>query len=141
MKKIVMFFLVMLCMNAHAENWKFVIASENMEIHVDTDSVVNTGKFIRVWSVFNYSVSAKAPGTNFSFISDKSLFFFDCRKKKIGRAAQILYSQPYGKGEELVRFSGKMGDVKFESVTPDTIEENFFNFVCTQSGRPKEKTR
>lgn len=134
MKKIALFVLFMLSLNAYAENWKFVIASDNQEIYVDVDSIVKSGKYKRAWSIFNYSVSARAPGTKFDFISDRSLFFFDCAKKRYGRASQILYSKPNAAGESFMTFSGKMSDVKFEKVATETIGENFFNFVCTHSG-------
>jgi len=133
MKKIALFFLFMLSLNACAEDWKFVIASDNQEIYVDTDSIANAGKYRRVWSIFNYSVSARAPGTKFDFISDRSLFFFDCAKKRYGRASQILYSKPNAAGESFTTFSGRMRDVKFEKVATETIGENFFNFVCSYS--------
>lgn len=128
-----MFFLFMLSLNAHAENWKFVIASDNQEIYVDVDSIVESPKYRRAWSIFNYSVSARAPGTNFDFISDRSLFYFDCKKKRYGRASQILYSKLNAAGESYMTFSGKMSDVKFDKVDKDTIGENFFDFVCAYS--------
>jgi|GEM_PF-2770622 len=133
MKKILVLFLFMFSLNAYAENWKFVIASDNQEIYVDVDSIANADKYRRAWSIFNYSVPAKAPGTNFSFISDRSLFFFDCKKKRMGRASQLLYSKPNGAGEFLMTFSGRMKDVKFENVEKETIGENFFDFVCAHS--------
>lgn len=134
MKKTALLLLFTLfSLSAYAENWQFVIASDNEEIYVDTDTIGTVGKYKRAWSLFNYSVSARAPGTKFDFISDRSLFFFDCKKKRFGRAAQILYSQPKGEGESLMTFSGKMKDIRFQKVIPDTIGENFFNFVCTAS--------
>jgi hypothetical protein len=128
-----MFFLFMLSLNACAEDWKFVIASDNQEIYVDIDSIVNSGKYRRAWSIFNYSVSAKAPGTKFDFISDHSLFYFDCKRRRYGRASQILYSKPNAAGESYITFSGKMSDVKFDKVEKETIGENFFDFVCAYS--------
>ncbi len=133
MKKIVVFFLFMFSLNAYAENWKFVVDSDNQEIYVDVDSIVQSPKYRRAWSIFNYSVSARAPGTKFDFISDRSLFFFDCKKRRYGRASQILYSKPNAAGESLMTFSGKMSDVKFEKVEKETIGENFFDFVCSYS--------
>lgn len=134
MKKIVLFFFFMICMNAHAENWHFVVASDNQEIYVDLDSIMNARRYKRAWTTFNYSVSARAPGTKFDFISDRSLFFFDCQKKKLGRATQILYSQPNATGEQLITFSGRMRDIVFEKVEPNTVGEVFFDFVCAHSG-------
>ncbi|WAW10712.1 hypothetical protein NB640_03395 [Oxalobacter vibrioformis] len=133
MKKVALFFLFMLSLNAYAENWKYVIASDNQEIYVDVDSIATVGKYRRAWSIFNYSVSARAPGTKFDFISDRSLFFFDCKKRRYGRATQILYSKPNGAGESDMTFSGKISDIKFEKVEKETIGENFFDFVCTHS--------
>ncbi|MCL1886993.1 MAG: hypothetical protein FWG01_03550 [Betaproteobacteria bacterium] len=135
MKKIIIFLLFMLCVNAHAENWKFVIASDNQEIYVDVDSIADVGNYRRAWTIFNYSVSARAPGTKFDFISDRSLFFFDCKKKNVGRATQILYAEPNGTGQFFTTFSGRIQDIKFEKVVPETIGENFFDFVCTYSNR------
>ncbi|MCM1511954.1 MAG: hypothetical protein NC112_02395 [Oxalobacter formigenes] len=123
-------------LNACAEeNWQFVIASDNEEIYVDTNSIGKVGKYKTAESIFNYSVPARAPGTKFSFISDRSLFFFDCQKKRFGRATQILYSRPKGEGESLMTFSGKIEDIRFQKVVPETIGENFFNFVCTVPGK------
>lgn len=131
-KTLILLFFAFFFLNAHAEeNWQFVIASDNEEIYVDTETIGKVGKYKRAWSIFNYSVPARAPGTKFNFISDRSLFFFDCKKKRFGRATQILYSQPKGEGESLMTFSGKMDDIRFQKVVPDTIGENFFNFVCT----------
>ena len=132
MKKIVAVFLLLFCVNAWAENWEFVIRSETQEIFVDTDSIRKSGETVRAWSIFNYDVAARAPGTKFDFISERSLFFFDCRRKKMGRAVQVLYSRPNASGDELTTFSGRMSDVRYDDVIPDTIGENFFNFVCSK---------
>ncbi len=138
MKKIILFFLFVFSLNAHAaeeEKWKFVIASDNQEIYVDVDSIATSGKYKRAWSIFNYSVIAKAPGTQFDFISDKSLFYFDCKKKVYGRAVQILYAEPNAGGKSFMTYSGKMKDIKFDPVAKGTIGENFFDFVCSYSGK------
>jgi len=131
MKKIIVIFFLLFSVGAYAEDWKFVIASDNEEISVDVDSIGTVGKYKRAWSIFNYSVSAKAPGTKFNFISDRSLFFFDCKRKKLGRATQVLYSGPNATGESYTTFSGKINDIKFQKIIPETIGENFFNFVCS----------
>ena len=118
--------------HAHAENWTFVIASENQRIYVDTDSIRKAGQQVRAWSIFNYSTSARVPGTTFDFVSDRSLFFFDCNKKKYGRAVQMLFTEPDAKGEQLTSFSGRMRDIVYEDVVPETIGDNFFSFVCSK---------
>ena len=153
-KTVTLLLFALFSLSAQAENWQFVIASDNEEIYVDTDTIGTvdknkrteigfnqilswlTGngsadKYKRAESMFNYSVSARAPGTKFDYISDCSLFFFDCKRKRFGRAAQTLYSQPQCKGESLMTFSGTMQDIRFQKVAPDTIGENFFNFVCS----------
>lgn len=134
MKKIILLFFLTFCVNAYASNWQFVTASDNQEIYVDLDSIATVGKYKRAWSIFNYSVSAQAPGTHFDFISDRSLFFFDCAKKRYGRTTQILYSKPNGTGESLLTYSGTISEIKFEKAVPDTIGEIFFDYVCTYSG-------
>ncbi len=131
MKKLFVIFLLLFSASTYAEEWKFVVASDNEEISVDVDSIGTVGKYKRAWSLFNYSVSARAPGTKFDFISDRSLFFFDCKRKRLGRANQVLYSGPNATGESYTTFSGKISDIKFQKVVPETIGENFFNFVCS----------
>ena len=132
MKKIAAVLLLLFCVNAHAENWTFVIASESQEIYVDTSSILKSGQTVRAWSIFNYDIAMPVPGTKFDFISDRSLFFFDCKRKKMGRAVQVLYSNLNATGDELTTFSGRMSDVEYEDVIPETIGENFFNFVCAK---------
>lgn len=131
MKKLAAILLFTFSISAYAENLHFVIASDNEEVYVDLDSIGKVGKYKRAWSIFNYSVSAKAPKINFEFISDRSLFFFDCKKKRVGRATQILYSGPNGTGQSYTTFSGKISDIKFQKIVDGTIGENFFDFVCT----------
>lgn len=135
MKKTAMLLLfAFLSLQAHAEeNWQHVTESENEEIRVDVNSIRKVGKYKSAESIINYSVPAKAPGTKFEFISDRSIFFFDCKKKRFGRATQILYSQPDGEGQSLMTFSCKMDDIKFEKVFPETVSEILFNFVCAKN--------
>ncbi|MDR1310780.1 MAG: hypothetical protein LBK01_02735 [Burkholderiaceae bacterium] len=124
-------FLAPLCAYAAEENLRFVVEDDNRKIFVDISSIQRVGQYVRAWSIFDYSTSAQVPNRSFTFISDKSLFFYDCRKKRLGRATQVLYSQPGGKGESLTTYSGKMQDIQFSNVTSGTVGENLFDFVCT----------
>ncbi|MDR0934672.1 MAG: hypothetical protein LBM56_06275 [Burkholderiaceae bacterium] len=129
--------LVFLCalgfgMNAYAANYKMVTESDNAKYFVDVDTVEQAGRLTKAWVTINYDTSARAPGTKFDFISDQSLFYFDCKRKRFGRTTQYLWSQPNAAGKSITTYSGKIQDIRFEPAETGTIGELLLQFVCTQ---------
>lgn len=139
MKKLLALLLAGLAINAYAENWVVVSESDNAVYKVDTDTIAKIEKYQKADVNINYSEPAQIPRGKFTFICDQSMFFFDCKKRKMGRATQTLYSEPDGNGESKLIYSGTIDQIKFEKVEDETIGAILLDYICVGKHPPKER--
>ena len=129
MKRIVLSLFFLVCVNAYANPFLNVVTeSDDIVILVDAKSVIKVGDYVRAWVIFNFS----KPETNhgFKYISENTLYFFDCDGKEMGKATRMLFAGKNATGESVTTFSIPVQDIELGRVEPNSMGDILLKNVC-----------
>lgn len=115
-------------MPAYAAKWELASFNSNAVFTIDASSVAPIDNFIKVWVNTSYKKEQKLELLKKTYVSDKSLWYLDCKGKRVA----IVSSTSYNATGEVqnsytVRFLASMLD----DIAPETVGEDILNFVCT----------
>jgi hypothetical protein len=125
-KTLIVVFLVLAALSAHAETaeWVFISADEyGIEYYIDKSSIQQEGPYVRAWS----KMMAPKEGT----LEDRLYAFdvvhheeYDCAERKIRSLKTISY---FRDGTYVEAGSGPFS---WKRVEPDSVEEKQMRLVC-----------
>jgi hypothetical protein len=116
-----------------AESWAVVADRDDYSFRVlmDPDTVSLRNSFVSAWMLYDFS----SPQTNDSlagghYLSEKSLWIFDCPSGRTTMVSFIRYSRNFGEGEKIDSASAPAQASRMESFPRDSVANDQINAVC-----------
>ncbi|KAF1041681.1 MAG: hypothetical protein GAK35_03149 [Herbaspirillum frisingense] len=97
-----MFGALLAAIPAHAENWQSLGGSDQSELLVDTDSIVEAGGVREAWSMWNFKQARPNTGdSGFPTLkSYKDLHQYDCKAGTMKLVREVIFAENDGKGDK-----------------------------------------
>ncbi len=116
---------------AHAENWQSLGGSEQAELMVDTDSIIESGGIREAWSMWNFK-QARPNGGDKDFPSLKSykdLHQYNCKAGTMKLSREIIFADADGKGDKRDHSDALKG-MEFVKPKPLSVGDAMLQAVC-----------
>jgi hypothetical protein len=115
------------------ESWAMVADRDDYSFRVlmNPDTVSLRDSFVSAWMMYDFS----SPQTNDSasggrYLSEKSLWIFDCPSGRTTMVSFIRYSRNFGEGETVDSASAPAKASRMESFPKDSVANDQINAVC-----------
>jgi hypothetical protein len=124
---------------ASAADWRVFHTTRAVEVAIDADSILKSGKITKAWFKSNSLEPERLKSDpSKTFLSAKFQYQFDCREKTYALQTFTYYGQANGEGE--VVHSGHPRSTNFAEVIPESVAEGMFNHACKLKPLPKART-
>lgn len=126
-----MFGTVLAGMPAHAENWKSLGSSDQAELLLDTDSIVESGGIREAWSLWNFKEARPNTGdSDFpSLRSYKDLHHYNCKAGTMKLVREVIFADKDGKGDKRDHSAALKG-MQFGKPKPMSLGDVMQQAVC-----------
>jgi hypothetical protein len=115
------------------ESWALIAERDDSSFRVlmDPDSVGVRQNFVSAWVMYDFA----APQQNDSesgelYLSEKSLWIFDCPTGRTTMVSFIRFSKNYGEGEAVDSASAPAQDSRMEYFPKDSVANDQIGAVC-----------
>lgn len=125
--------IFLLCGYANASTWHWIGESTEGRTFVEKDGIVIDGHMRKAWiSEVLHKEKFLPTDPPKAYLSTNSLMVFDCRDRSITWLEKIFYSREYRTGEVVASIKNRPENIpKFSGVPPDSVSEQWLNFVCS----------
>lgn len=116
---------------AHAENWQSMGGSDQSELLVDTDSIVEAGGIREAWSLWNFKQARPNTGdSGFPALkSYKDLHQYNCKAGSMKLVREIIFAENDGKGDKRDH-SDALKNMEFVKPKPLSVGDAMLQAVC-----------
>ncbi|MBP0597010.1 hypothetical protein J8I26_02780 [Herbaspirillum sp. LeCh32-8] len=116
---------------AHAENWQSLGGSDQSELLVDTDSIVESGGIREAWSLWNFKEARPNSGDkDFPALkSYKDLHQYNCKAGSMKLVREIIFAENDGKGDKRDHSDALKG-MEFAKPKPMSVGDAMLQAVC-----------
>ncbi|WDZ98071.1 hypothetical protein Herbaro_09890 [Herbaspirillum sp. WKF16] len=116
---------------AHAENWQSLGGTDQSELLVDTDSIVESGGIREAWSLWNFKEARPNTGdSGFPTLkSYKDLHQYNCKAGTMRLVREIIFAENDGKGDKRDH-SDALKNSQFEKTKPLSVGDAMQQAVC-----------
>ncbi len=125
MRIILMLLLAFVSSNAMAQ-WVNLGENDVFTAYANSDTIRRSGDKVEMSTIVNYNAPVDVE-TGKPFMSIKVQNEYDCKKKQYRQLALVAFSESMGAGQSIHVDSTFR---EWSRVTPDTVEENFFDYAC-----------
>lgn len=136
----VFFMFAILISPARATDWHPLIGAEEVDLHIDLDSIVPLAPgLLKGWVLNTFAGTNKSVGYPvFEYKSAVQLYYFNCAERTSAVAQETFYSDT----DRQIPIRSKSYPRKnliLEDVVPGSIGEGTLEFACAWSKRAKKK--
>nr|WP_198980504.1 surface-adhesin E family protein [Herbaspirillum sp. ASV7] len=116
---------------AHAENWQSLGGSDQAELMVDTDSIIESGGIREAWSMWNFKQARPNSGDKDfpSLKSYKDLHQYNCKAGTMKLSREIIFADADGKGDKRDHSDALKG-MEFVKPKPLSVGDAMLQAVC-----------
>ncbi|NUU00146.1 surface-adhesin E family protein [Herbaspirillum robiniae] len=116
---------------AHAENWQSLGGSDESELLIDTDSIVEAGGMREAWSLWNFKQARPNTGdSGFPTLkSYKDLHQYNCKAGTVKLVREIIFAENDGKGDKRDHSDALKG-MEFSKPKPMSVGDAMLQAVC-----------
>lgn len=121
-----------LSFQAQAADWKLIGIGDNAIVYVDDASIVMIKGKRKAWTMWSDKEGYVRPagGNEAPSKSSKVLSYYNCSERTSADVQSTTYSEMVGQGEVVASQKVTLRDSIFYDVTPDTLGETIFEYVC-----------
>ena len=112
--------------------WEFINIGNGMVKYVDKSTIWNQGAYVAMWEMTDYT-NKQLTDDGINFLSNKSLYLYNCRERTMGVKSIVYYGKNTGDGNPVYSFSIQPRDVVFVDVIPGSIGETFLVIACAKN--------
>lgn len=117
--------LAMLAGNALAE-WTVVDAGDTQTFYADLATIRNSANTTKMWMVVDFVKPWTTPAGK-KYLSQASLFEFDCTEQRARMLQSSMYSAQMGRGNQVFSSSDPWN---WEYIQPGTVKAKFITIAC-----------
>lgn len=116
---------------AHAENWQSLGGSDQAELLIDTDSIIESGSIREAWSLWNFKEARPNTGdASFPKLkSYKDLHQYNCKAGTLKLTREIIFAENDGKGDKRDHSDALKGQ-EFTKPKPMSVADAMLQSVC-----------
>lgn len=118
--------------NAYAANWELVGMNDNTLVYVDDSSIVMSKGARKAWTMWSDKEGFVRPAsrTEAPSKSSKVLSYYNCSERTTADVQSTTYAETAGQGQVVDSNKVTLRDSLYYDVTPDTLGETIFEYVC-----------
>lgn len=116
-----------------AESWAVVADRDDYSFRVlmNPDTVGLRDSYVSAWVLYDYASPQTADSASGGrYLSEKSLWIFDCRSARTTMVSFIRYSKNFGEGERVDSASAPAQASRMESFPKSSVASDQINAVC-----------
>ncbi len=98
-----------------------------MAAYADPDTIRRKGELVKMWTLFDYKTVRTVAAT--SYLSSRSQRQFDCAEERTRVLSFTWFSGKMETGDILV---SNNDELKWQPVSPRTIDESLLTFACSK---------
>ena len=127
-----LFGAVLASLPAHAENWQSLGGTDQAELLIDTDSIVESGGVREAWSLWNFKEARPNNGDKSfpTLKSYKDLHQYNCKAGTMKLVREIIFAENDGKGDKRDHSDALKG-MEFIKPKPMSVGDAMLQAVCT----------
>jgi hypothetical protein len=121
------------CITAHATDWKGIaeLSDQSGRTYLDVSSVVQEGLYRKAWIMWDYvQLQHLNDSATAIYMSNKTLTYFDCNKRKVEYVQTSYFKVPHGDGSPVASPSRQFDPADLANVVSGSMDDIHLKFVC-----------